>query len=57
MNGRRYTEEFKFEAVKQVTERNYKFSEITKRLGVPNKKSTGLNKEIRSFQSTYKLSD
>lgn len=37
MSGRRYTEEFKIEAVKQVTERNYKISEVADRLGVTTK--------------------
>lgn len=34
MSGNRYTEEFRIEAVKQVTERGYKPSEVAKRLGV-----------------------
>lgn len=34
MSGKRYTEEFKVEAVKQVTDRGYKTSEVAKRLGV-----------------------
>ncbi len=37
MSGKRYTEEFKIEAVKQVTERNYKISEVADRLGVTTK--------------------
>ena len=37
MSGKRYSEEFKIEAVKQVTERNYKASEVAERLGVTNK--------------------
>lgn len=32
--SKRYTEEFKIEAVKQVTERNYPVAEIAERLGV-----------------------
>jgi transposase len=28
MSGKRYTDEFKIEAVKQVTERGYKFAEV-----------------------------
>ncbi len=33
MNSKRYTEEFKIEAVKQVTERSYSVAEVAKRLG------------------------
>ena len=35
MSGRRYPEEFKIEAVKQVTERGYRVSEVAQLLGVP----------------------
>lgn len=34
MSGKRYAEEFKIEAVKQVTERGYKISDVATRLGV-----------------------
>ena len=34
MSGIRYPEEFKIEAVKQVTDRGYKIGEVAKRLGV-----------------------
>lgn len=37
MSGKRYPEEFKIEAVKQVTERGYKVSEVAERLGVTGK--------------------
>ena len=37
MSGKRYPEEFKIEAVKQVTERGYKVSEVAQRLGVTSK--------------------
>jgi len=33
MSSKRYTEEFKIEAVKQVTERGYSVAEVAKRLG------------------------
>ena len=33
MSGKRYTEEFKIEAVKQVTERGYSVVEVAERLG------------------------
>ncbi len=34
MTEERYTDEFKIEAVKQVTERGYKIAEVAERLGV-----------------------
>jgi transposase len=34
MSGKRYTEEFKIEAVKQVTEREHAAAEVAARLGV-----------------------
>ena len=33
MSSKRYTEEFKIEAVKQVTERGYSVAEVAARLG------------------------
>jgi transposase-like protein len=35
--GKRYTEEFKSEAVKQITERGYSIAEVAERLGVNDK--------------------
>ena len=37
MGGQRYPEEFKIEAVKQVTDRGYKISDVANRLGVTTK--------------------
>ncbi len=37
MSGKRYTEEFKIEAVNQVTERGYKIGDVANRLGVTTK--------------------
>jgi transposase len=37
MSGKRYTEQFKIEAVKQVTERGYALADVAKRLGITNK--------------------
>ena len=34
MSNKRYTEEFKIEAVKQITERGYTVYDVAKRLGV-----------------------
>lgn len=37
MSSKRYTDEFKIEAVKQVTERGYSLREVATRLGVTTK--------------------
>ncbi|PTU30222.1 hypothetical protein CJD38_10795 [Stenotrophobium rhamnosiphilum] len=37
MSGKRYTAEFKAEAIKQVTERGYSITEVAGRLGVTKK--------------------
>ena len=37
MSGKRYTEEFRIEAVRQVTDRGYSVPEVAKRLGVMTK--------------------
>ena len=37
MSNKRYSEEFKREAVKQVTERNYSVVEVSARLGISTK--------------------
>ena len=37
MSNRKYTEEFKAEAIKQVTERGYKVQEVSERLGISSK--------------------
>jgi transposase len=34
MKGKRYTEEFKVEAVKRVTERSYSLADVAQRLGI-----------------------
>ena len=37
MSNRKYTEEFKAEAIKRVTERGYKVKEVSERLGISSK--------------------
>jgi len=37
MSGKRYSEEFKIEAVRQVTDRGYSVSEVAGRLGITTK--------------------
>ncbi len=34
MSGKRYTDEFKIEAVRQVTERGHRVAEVAERLGI-----------------------
>ena len=46
MSGKRYTDEFKIEAVHQVTDRGYKVSEVSDRLGVT-------PKSLRDWISKY----
>ena len=40
MNSKRYTEAFKLEAIKQISERGYKVTDVARRLGVT---ATSLN--------------
>ncbi|MFT5674359.1 MAG: transposase [Paraglaciecola sp.] len=49
MSGKRYTEEFKVEAVKQVTDRGYKIGEVAKRLGVTAK---SMHDGIKKYDGT-----
>ena len=37
MKGIRYTDEFKSEAIKQITERDHRLADVAKRLGVSTK--------------------
>jgi len=37
MSAKRYTEEFKIEAIKQITQRGYKIGDVATRLGVTTK--------------------
>jgi transposase len=46
MSGKRYAEEFKIEAVKQVTDRGYKINDVASRLGVT-------SKSLRSWIDRY----
>ena len=53
MSSKRYTEEFKREAIKQVTDRGYPASEVARRLGVSTHslyawlREAGVNREAR----------
>jgi len=49
MRGQRYPEEFKIEAVKQVTERGHSIPDVSKRLGVT-------SKSLHAWVKRYSLS-
>ena len=46
MSGKRYAEEFKIEAVKQVVDRGYKIIDVAARLGIT-------DKSLRSWVKRY----
>lgn len=56
MSSKRYTDEFKTEAVKQITERGYPASEVSRRLGVSSHslyawlREAGVNRESRKAE-------
>lgn len=54
MSGKRYTDEFKKEAVKQVTERGYSVTEVADRLGVT---SNSLYTWIKRFSGKEKKAE
>jgi transposase len=63
MTSKRFTDEFKAEAVKQVTERGYPVSEVAERLGMSTHHSLyawlreqGVSRQARSTQKTDDLS-
>ena len=49
MSGKRYTEEFKLDAIKQITERGYKIGDVAERLGVTSK---SLSDWIKKYGNT-----
>ena len=52
MSGKRYPEEFKIEAVKQVTDRGYKVDEVANRLGITTKSLYDwIKRSLRSWTS------
>mgnify|MGYP006083443181 CR=1 FL=1 len=54
MSAKRYPEEFKIEAVKQVTDRGYKIGEVAKRLGVTTKSLHDWIKKYNDVGSQHK---
>ena len=53
MSGKRYTEEFRVEAVRQVTDRGYSDPEVAKRLGVTTKSLYGWLKRYGEHAQQY----
>ena len=52
MSGKRYAEELKIEAVKQVTEGGYRLSEVAERLGVSSTTRSGPSRWITACTTT-----
>ena len=55
--GKRYTEEFKNEAVKQITERGYSVIEVANRLGVCTKTLYQWRSDLRGSPKELKSTD
>lgn len=61
MSSKRYADEFKNEAVKQITERGYPASEVARRLGVSSHslyawlREAGVNRESRKAEKRSDL--
>lgn len=53
MSGKRYSEEFKIEAIKQVSDRGYKASDVAKRLGVTTKSLSDWQKKYGCQSSQH----
>ena len=55
--GKRYTEEFKIEAVKQITERGYSVQEVAERLGISTKSLYHWRSQLSSNKTVRQSSD
>jgi transposase len=55
--GKRYTEEFKTEAVKQITERGYSVQEVAERLGITTKSLYNWRSQINGNRAVHQSSD
>ena len=55
--GKRYTDEFKIEAVKQITERGYSVQEVAERLGITTKSLYNWRSQITGNKPTRESSD
>jgi transposase len=55
--GKRYTEEFKIEAVKQVTVREYSVNEVAERLGITTKSLYNWRSQLSGKKEVRQSSD
>ena len=55
--GKRYTEEFKIEAVKQVTDRGYSVNEVAERLGITTKSLYNWRSQLSGKKEVSQSSD
>jgi transposase len=55
--GKRYTQEFKMEAVKQITERGYSVGEVSERLGICTKTLYHWRSQFSDKPKSVKSSD
>ena len=55
--GKRYTEEFKIEAVKQVTDRGYSVNEVAERLGITTKSLYNWRSQLSGKKEVCQSSD
>lgn len=55
MSGKRYTDEFKIEVVKQVTEKGHKASEVASRLGISSHSIYAWVKKYGPDSADYKI--
>lgn len=55
--GKRYTEEFKIETVKQITESGYSVQEVAKRLGISTKSLYHWRSQLRGNKTVRQSTD
>ena len=55
--GKRYTDEFKIEAVKQITERGYSVQEVAERLGISTKSLYHWRSQLNGNKTVRQSSD
>lgn len=55
--GKRYTDEFKIEAVKQITERGYSVQEVAERLGISTKSLYHWRSQLSDNKTVSQSSD
>ena len=57
MSNQRYTDEFKSEAVKQISDRGFKVSEVSERLGISTKSMYTWLREAKGHRGRRSLND